>query len=293
MSTPPGRSEGARSRSAATGRRPQGAPMSAVLPPIVAPGAGSAPRSEGVWHAAWRRLRADRLGIFAMAVVVVFLLMIVLTASGLVARGWQKEVAVPSAPPTFVGAASAVAAERDRRPDGADRRHLGRRPARAALQGMGRARRPVQDGGDAARRDPAVRRRPARPRRPRQGDEGNPDLGLRRPARRARRHPDRHRARSPRRLLRRQGGRLPRVALQRLHLDPRHPPDPVVRGDLRPRHRQRRDHPGAGRLDRRLPPGAGRVHQALDPRLRALGRGDRRLRRRRACSATSCPTSAT
>jgi oligopeptide transport system permease protein len=85
--------------------------MSAVLPTIVAPGAGSAPRSEGVWHAAWRRLRADRLGIFAMAVVVVFLLMIVLTASGLVARGWQKEVAVPSAPPTFVGAASAVAAE--------------------------------------------------------------------------------------------------------------------------------------------------------------------------------------
>ena len=85
--------------------------MSAVLPPIVAPGAGAGARSEGVWHAAWRRLRADRLGICAMAVVIVFLLMIGLTASGLVARNWQKEVALPSAPPSFVGAASAVAAE--------------------------------------------------------------------------------------------------------------------------------------------------------------------------------------
>jgi oligopeptide transport system permease protein len=85
--------------------------MSAVLPPIATPAAGSAPRSEGVWHAAWRRMRADRLGIASLVVVVVFVLMIVLTASGLVARGWQKEVGVPSAPPSFVGAASAVAAE--------------------------------------------------------------------------------------------------------------------------------------------------------------------------------------
>ena len=73
-------------------------------------------RSEGVWRAAWRRLRADRVGIFAMAVVAVFLLMIVLTASGLVARGWQKEVALPSAPPTFVGRrARRWRAEADRR----------------------------------------------------------------------------------------------------------------------------------------------------------------------------------
>lgn len=92
--------------------------MSAVLPTIVAPGAGSPPRSEGVWHAAWRRLRADRVGIVSMAVVAVFLLMIVLTASGLVARGWQKEVALPSAPPGFVGAASAVAAEAIAAPTG-------------------------------------------------------------------------------------------------------------------------------------------------------------------------------
>src|SRR5215213_1032483 len=80
--------------------------MSAVLPNAAAP-VGSAPRrSDGVWIAAWRRLRKDRLGIGSLAVVLVFVLMIVLTASGLAARGWQKEVAVPSAPPTFMGPAA-------------------------------------------------------------------------------------------------------------------------------------------------------------------------------------------
>ena len=85
--------------------------MSAVLPPLATPAAGIAPHSEGVWRAAWRRMRADRLGIASLVVVLVFVLMIVLTATGLVARGWQKEVGMPSAPPSFVGAASAVAAE--------------------------------------------------------------------------------------------------------------------------------------------------------------------------------------
>ncbi len=85
--------------------------MSAVLPPIVAPLPGAAPRSQGVWRAAWRRLRSDRLGIASLAIVLGFVLMIVLTATGLVARGWQKEVAAPSAPPTFMGPATAVEAE--------------------------------------------------------------------------------------------------------------------------------------------------------------------------------------
>ncbi len=92
--------------------------MSAVLPPIVAPMAGSAARSEGVWRAAWRRMRGDRVGIVSLAVVAVFLLMIVLTATGLVARGWQKEVGVPSAPPTFMGPAAAVETEAIAAPTG-------------------------------------------------------------------------------------------------------------------------------------------------------------------------------
>ena len=92
--------------------------MSAVLPPLATPTAVPAARSEGVWHAAWRRLRTDRLGMVSLAVVLVFVLMIVLTATGLVAGSWQKEVGVPSAPPTFMGPARAVEAQEIAAPSG-------------------------------------------------------------------------------------------------------------------------------------------------------------------------------
>jgi oligopeptide transport system permease protein len=60
-------------------------------------------RSRGVWATAWRRLKNDRVGMVSLAVVAVFLLMILLSSIGVVAGDWQKEVAVPDAPPTFVG----------------------------------------------------------------------------------------------------------------------------------------------------------------------------------------------
>jgi peptide/nickel transport system permease protein len=83
--------------------------VSAVLPPIAVPVAGTPPpASIGVWRAGWRRLRKDKVGIVSLIVVLAFVLMIVLTATGLVAGSWQKEVGVPSAPPTFVGPAKAV-----------------------------------------------------------------------------------------------------------------------------------------------------------------------------------------
>jgi peptide/nickel transport system permease protein len=74
--------------------------MSAVLdaPPVAA-----AARSEGFWQAAWRRLRADRVGMVSGAVVLGFLVMILLSATGLIAGQWQREVGVPNAPPGFVG----------------------------------------------------------------------------------------------------------------------------------------------------------------------------------------------
>ena len=59
--------------------------------------------SEGVWHAAWRRFGTDRVGMFSLAVVGAFILLIVLSATGLVAGDWQRELGVPSAPPTFIG----------------------------------------------------------------------------------------------------------------------------------------------------------------------------------------------
>ena len=83
--------------------------MSAVLDsPDHALGAGLS-RSEGVWHAAWKRLRADHVGMVSLAIVVVFVALIGLSALGVVARGWQQEVGVPSAPPTFVGPAPKTA----------------------------------------------------------------------------------------------------------------------------------------------------------------------------------------
>ena len=61
--------------------------------------------SEGVWHAAWRRFRADRVGLVSLVVVCFFILLIIAAALGLVASNWQAEVGVPNAPPTFMGPA--------------------------------------------------------------------------------------------------------------------------------------------------------------------------------------------
>jgi peptide/nickel transport system permease protein len=61
-------------------------------------------RSAGVWKTAWRRLVGDRVGVISMCIVLAFLVMILASAVGLVARDWQKEVGVPDAPPTIVGA---------------------------------------------------------------------------------------------------------------------------------------------------------------------------------------------
>jgi peptide/nickel transport system permease protein len=60
-------------------------------------------RSEGVWHAAWRRFRTDRIGLLSAIVVVAFLVLILASWLGLVAKGWQQEVGVANAPPTFLG----------------------------------------------------------------------------------------------------------------------------------------------------------------------------------------------
>ena len=62
-------------------------------------------RSEGVWHAAWRRFKGDRVGVVSMVIVLAFLLLMALAAVGLVAEDWQQETGVPNAPPTFLGPA--------------------------------------------------------------------------------------------------------------------------------------------------------------------------------------------
>jgi oligopeptide transport system permease protein len=76
--------------------------MSAVL----AMDGAATRRSEGVWAAAWRRFKGDRVGLVSMLIVAGFALLMLAAAVGLVAGDWQKEVGVPNAPPTFVGPAA-------------------------------------------------------------------------------------------------------------------------------------------------------------------------------------------
>jgi oligopeptide transport system permease protein len=76
--------------------------MSAVLSEGMAP---AARRSEGVWAAAARRFRGDRIGMVSLAIVVAFVLMVLASGLGFIAKDWQKEVGVPNAQPTFLGPA--------------------------------------------------------------------------------------------------------------------------------------------------------------------------------------------
>lgn len=77
--------------------------------------------SPGLWTLAWRRLRADRVAMISMAIVAAFFVMIILSASGLIAGDWSKEAGVNYAPPSFIGAdveAGAPAAAASARSEG-------------------------------------------------------------------------------------------------------------------------------------------------------------------------------
>jgi peptide/nickel transport system permease protein len=60
-------------------------------------------QSPGLWALAWRRLRSDRVAMVSLAIVMIFLGMMILSGTGLIARDWSKEVGVNYAPPSFVG----------------------------------------------------------------------------------------------------------------------------------------------------------------------------------------------
>ncbi len=64
------------------------------------------PVSRGLWALAWRRLRADRVAMVSLAVVVAYLVMLLLSVTGVIAKNWDQETGVNYAPPTFLGADS-------------------------------------------------------------------------------------------------------------------------------------------------------------------------------------------
>jgi peptide/nickel transport system permease protein len=59
--------------------------------------------SPGLWMLAWRRLKADKVGMVALAIVLAFIVMMILSGLGLIAADWQREVGVNYAPPSFLG----------------------------------------------------------------------------------------------------------------------------------------------------------------------------------------------
>jgi peptide/nickel transport system permease protein len=65
--------------------------------------------TEGIWAAAWRRLRRDKVGMAALTVVLLFLVMVLLASAGLIASDWQRERGVSYAPPSFMGPANGSA----------------------------------------------------------------------------------------------------------------------------------------------------------------------------------------
>ena len=65
--------------------------------------------SPGLWTLAWRRLRSDAVGMVSLVIVAAFIVMMILSAAGLVAADWNREVGVNYAPPTFLGSEPAAA----------------------------------------------------------------------------------------------------------------------------------------------------------------------------------------
>ena len=59
--------------------------------------------SPGLWALAWKRLRSDGVAMVSLAIVALFLLQMVLSGTGLIAKDWAREVGVNYAPPTFIG----------------------------------------------------------------------------------------------------------------------------------------------------------------------------------------------
>ena len=51
-----------------------------------------------------RRLRADKIAMSSLVIVLLYFIILVLSMTGVIASDWNKEVAVSYAPPTFIGA---------------------------------------------------------------------------------------------------------------------------------------------------------------------------------------------
>jgi len=58
--------------------------------------------SSGLWQLAMRRLKADRIAIISLFVVLCYFVMLLLSMTGVIASNWNKVVAVSYASPPFL-----------------------------------------------------------------------------------------------------------------------------------------------------------------------------------------------
>ena len=279
-------------RAVQAGRSAGGPQMSAVLvDQRPAARRASASSAEGVWHAAWRRFRADRVGLVSLAIVLAFLLLIVLSARSAWSRGdWQREVGVPNAPPTLLGP------RRPRRPA----RSRCRRGRTSTCPTSTRSRRATRSGTSAPRKFKTEEA--ARPRRCRSAATGSAATCWPRRSRA-------RRSRSSSACWRRWsppligtllgafagffGGKVGDFLEWLYNVFSAIPGILLIFAFAAVFGRGIGTVVlilGADRLDRHVPAGARRVPEARAARVRARRRGDRRLAAGRACSATSCPT---
>ena len=90
-----------------------------LKPPVVAHREIPHTVSPGLWTLAWRRLRTDGVAMVSLAIVAAFVLLMILSGTGLVAKDWSREVGVNYAPPTFVGPDAVVPADPSQPPSAA------------------------------------------------------------------------------------------------------------------------------------------------------------------------------
>ena len=50
--------------------------------------------SPGLWTLAWRRLRSDGVAMVSLAIVAAFVLLMILSGTGIVAKDWAREIGV-------------------------------------------------------------------------------------------------------------------------------------------------------------------------------------------------------
>ncbi|MCL2309395.1 MAG: ABC transporter permease [Proteobacteria bacterium] len=65
--------------------------------------AASEKGGNGFWLLAWQRFRDDRVGVASLVIVAAFFVVVLLSALGVIASGWNEETAIPDAPPDLWG----------------------------------------------------------------------------------------------------------------------------------------------------------------------------------------------